>query len=239
MVLRFLALLVKFDNVFGRCFLAPKGDPFFFSFVETEEIAALRLILVLEVELEFEVELELEFSFVCLLLDNELDVELELSRAGRFVERGRALSELKLLSDDVRIFPLEDVTCFGTEGFFACFLELLTDACESFETLVVDADKRDLIDLDGDLLPDLFVIRCVVSVSVGVLLLSMDAFVEDVRHLGDFRVVLDGANGDCFGNTGESIRSLFEAVPGISTRGADLTLFLTEATTTSFACALP
>ena len=111
MVLRFLALLVKFDNVFGRCFFAPKGDPFFFSFVETEEIGALWLVLVLEVELE------LEFSFVSVGL--LLDVELELSRAGRFVERGRALSELELLSDDVRVFALEDVTCFGTEGFFS------------------------------------------------------------------------------------------------------------------------
>jgi hypothetical protein len=109
---------------------------------------------------------------------------------------------------------------------------------------VVDADAAHLVDFVEDFLPYLFVITCAVSVSVGVLLLSMEAFVEDVRHLGDLRVVLEiddgGANGDCFrGNTGEKIRTFFEAVQGISTRGADLILFLAEATTTSFPCALP
>ena len=62
-----------------------------------------------------EVELELEFSFVS--VDLLLDVELEL--AGRFAERGRALSELELQSDDFCVFTSKDVTRFGTEGFFA------------------------------------------------------------------------------------------------------------------------
>ena len=78
--LRSLALWVKFDNVFELCFLAPKGNPFFFAFVETEEIGVIVL----------DVKLELEFSFISVGL--LLDVELELSRADRSAERIKAIS---------------------------------------------------------------------------------------------------------------------------------------------------
>jgi len=202
-----LALFVRLDSAPERCFLVPRGDPFFFPLFAEAEEATLRLVLETELSVVSEDCLLPAILDTVLLLLVELELELELVRARR-LELRVEFSELEALPLEVLAedasFPF--LVCFadvsepletlaevadttGLEGDFLCVV--LANDSESLEILAEDVDTTGLIDL--------FVMRCAVSLSDGVLLLNIEAFVDDARPLTeDLFLEIDG--GATFGD---------------------------------------
>jgi hypothetical protein len=254
-----LALFDILDSVPNRCFLIVdvdvdvEGEPFFFT--GAEEVVTLRFgldVALSVVSQDFLLVVELDTVSL-------LEVELELVSARRLVFRVEH-SELETLSVEVLTDDAEDA---GLPLFV-----FLAGASDPLERLAEDVDTADLDDSLGDFLRvclarikesletlvevantarlfDLFVMRCAVSLSEGVLLLNIEAFVDDTRPLAEVLFLdIDGVatTGDHLAeNTGERTLSFFVVVPRLSVRGVDLdlALFLADTVITSFAFLLP
>ena len=145
-----------------------------------------------------------------------------------------------------RVFDL-DLSVFASD------LNDVVDLALFIPNVLCEVLPRDLVEFADDVargvfLVDLFVTRIAVSLSVGVLLLKEEAFVLEVMTLV-FLVLDGGATLDslftsitgewCSAGIGESKRSFFDVVSGISILGLALARFLALAVMTSRAFEFP